>query len=63
MEPGVFGLRNPVVLLPAGVPDHLSPTELRLVLAHEMCHIWRRDNLTAVIQMVVETVFWFYPVV
>lgn len=63
MEPGVFGLRKPVVLLPGGMTDHLSPAQLDLVLAHEMCHITRRDNLTAAIQMAVETVFWFYPVV
>jgi uncharacterized protein (TIGR03435 family) len=63
MEPGVFGFRKPVVLLPVGITDHLSPAQVDLVLAHEMCHISRRDNLTAAIQMVVETVFWFYPVV
>jgi hypothetical protein len=33
------------------------------VLAHELCHMRRRDNLTAAIHMLVEAVFWFYPVV
>jgi len=33
------------------------------VLAHELCHVRRRDNLTAAIHMVVEAVFWFHPLV
>jgi beta-lactamase regulating signal transducer with metallopeptidase domain len=29
----------------------------------EMCHVRRRDNLTAANHMVVEAAFWFYPLV
>jgi bla regulator protein blaR1 len=63
IEPGVFGVRKPVLLLPEGITDRLTPAQLDAVLAHEMCHVRRRDNLTAAIHMVVETVFWFYPLV
>jgi bla regulator protein blaR1 len=63
MEPGVFGIRKPVLLLPEGIADRLTPEQLNAVLAHEMCHVRRRDNLTAAIHMVVEAVFWFYPLV
>jgi hypothetical protein len=31
--------------------------------AHELCHIQRRDNLTAAIHMFVESIFWFHPLV
>jgi uncharacterized protein (TIGR03435 family) len=34
-----------------------------LIVAHELCHVRRRDNLTGAIHMLVETVFWFYPLV
>jgi bla regulator protein blaR1 len=61
VEPGVFGIRKPVLLLPEGIADRLTPAQLNAVLAHEMCHVQRHDNLTAAIHMVVETVFWFYP--
>jgi bla regulator protein BlaR1 len=61
MEPGVFGVHHPVLLLPEGIIDRLTPAQLHAVLAHEMCHVRRRDNLTAAIHMVVEAVFWFYP--
>jgi len=33
------------------------------ILAHELCHARRRDNLTAAIHMVVEALFWFHPLV
>src|SRR5262249_22661748 len=30
---------------------------------HEMCHVRRCDNLTAILHMVIEALFWFNPVV
>src|SRR5580700_467720 len=41
----------------------LSLAQLEAIVAHELCHVRRRDNLTAAIHMVVETVFWFHPLV
>ena len=63
MEPGVFGIFRPVLLLPEGIMDRLSLAQLEAIVAHELCHVRRRDNLTAAIHMVVETVFWFHPLV
>jgi len=61
LEPGAVGILNPVILLPDGIADRLTREQLEAVIAHELCHIRRRDNLTAAIHMVVETVFWFHP--
>jgi bla regulator protein blaR1 len=61
LEPGVFGIFRPVLLLPEGIFDHLTPEQMRSVIAHELCHVRRRDNLISVIQMIVETAFWFHP--
>ena len=33
------------------------------VTEHELCHARRRDNLTSAVHMIVETVFWFHPLV
>lgn len=63
LEPGVFGIFRPVLLLPAGIGDRLAPAELQAILAHELCHVRRRDNLLAVMHMIVEAVFWFHPLV
>ena len=63
LEPGVVGLWRPVLLVPEGIGDRLTPAQLETVVAHEVCHVRRRDNLLAAIQMVVEAVFWFHPMV
>jgi uncharacterized protein (TIGR03435 family) len=62
-EPGVFGIIRPVLLLPENISDRLSAAQLNTILAHEMCHIRRRDNLTAAVHMVVAAAFWFHPAV
>lgn len=63
LEPGVFGIRKPVLLLPDGITNHLTPAQLAAIVMHEMCHVRRRDNLTAAMHMTVEVLFWFYPLV
>ena len=62
-EPGVVGLWRPVILLPAGIENYLTADQLAAVVAHEVCHVRRRDNLTASIHMAVEALFWFHPIV
>src|SRR5580658_2681711 len=61
IEPGIFGVFRPVLLLPEGIFEHLSPEQMKSVLAHELCHVRRRDNLVGLMQMFIETVFWFHP--
>ena len=63
LEPGVLGVFRPVLLLPTGILEHLTPKQIESILAHELCHVRRRDNLTAAIHMVVEAFFWFHPMV
>ena len=63
LEPGAVGLRHPVILLPKGIDSYLTPDQFAAVVAHEICHVRRRDNLTAAIHMAVEALFWFHPMV
>jgi uncharacterized protein (TIGR03435 family) len=63
MEPGVFGIYDPIFLLPEGITEKLTPLEFEAILLHEMSHLRRRDNLGAAIHMLVEAVFWFHPLV
>jgi bla regulator protein BlaR1 len=63
LEPGVVGWLRPILLLPAGIAERLTPPQLDAVLAHELCHVNRRDNLFASIHMLVEAMFWFHPLV
>ena len=63
LEPGVVGFLRPVLLLPEGILKQLTPPQLEAVLAHEQCHVRRRDNLTSAFHMLVEAIFWFHPAV
>jgi uncharacterized protein (TIGR03435 family) len=63
VEPGVFGVLKPILLLPEGIDDRLTVGQLRSILAHELCHVRRRDNLAAAMHMLVESIFWFHPLV
>jgi len=63
IEPGIFGIFRPILLLPEGIFKRLTPTQLKSVIAHELCHVRRRDNLIAAIHMSIETAFWFHPLV
>ena len=60
-EPGILGIFKPVLLLPEGIEEHLTAPQIRAILAHELAHVRRRDNLTAAFHMLVESLFWFHP--
>lgn len=63
LEPGVVGIFRPVLLLPEGLREYLTPEQFEAIVTHELCHVERRDNLSSAIHMVVEALFWFDPVV
>jgi uncharacterized protein (TIGR03435 family) len=63
LEPAVIGILKPILVLPDGITHKMSPDQLKAILIHELCHIKRRDNLATAIYMMVETLFWFYPLV
>jgi len=63
IEPGVFGIWRPVLILPRSIVDHFTDDHMATILAHELAHVRRRDNLAAAVHMVVEALFWFHPLV
>jgi bla regulator protein blaR1 len=63
MEPGIFGIFNPLMLWPDLLSERLENEHIEGILAHELVHARRHDNLTAAIHMLVEVVFWFHPMV
>jgi len=62
-EPGIFGITRPVLVWPHGISDRLEDAHLKSILAHELCHVRRQDNLAAAAHMAVEAIFWFHPLV
>ena len=63
LEPGIFGIVRPVLLWPQEFSEHLEDAHLEAIVAHEVLHVLRRDNLAAAMHMMVEAVFWFHPLV
>ena len=61
MEPGVFGLLRPVLVLPQGIRQRLTEQQMDAILLHELQHARRHDNLTAALHMLVQIIFWFHP--
>jgi beta-lactamase regulating signal transducer with metallopeptidase domain len=63
LEPGIFGILRPVLLWPRRIAARLGDEQVEAILAHELCHVRRRDNLAAAMHAVVQAAFWFHPVV
>lgn len=63
LEPGIFGIFQPVLVWPQGISEHLDDEHVQAILAHEICHVRRRDNLASAAHMLVEAIFWFHPLV
>lgn len=63
VEPGIVGILRPALIWPVELSDRLNNGQMEAILRHEMLHIYRRDNLAMAMHMLVETVFWFHPMV
>ncbi len=63
VEPGIVGVMKPVLIWPIELSDRLDDGQMEAILKHEMLHVSRRDNMTLALHMLVETVFWFHPLV
>ncbi|HUB28075.1 MAG TPA: M56 family metallopeptidase [Terracidiphilus sp.] len=63
LEPGMVGIRRPKLVWPRGISGKLSAEQMEAIVAHELTHVRRRDNLTAALHMTVKALFWFHPLV
>jgi beta-lactamase regulating signal transducer with metallopeptidase domain len=61
--PVAIGLRDPIIVIPRYLLEHLSDTELDQVGLHEMAHLQRWDDITNVAQKIAEALCFFNPVV
>jgi TonB family protein len=61
--PSVIGWIRPIVLVPASSLAGLSPEQLEAVLAHEVAHIRRYDDVVNMFQALVETLLFYHPAV
>jgi uncharacterized protein (TIGR03435 family) len=61
--PATLGALRPVILVPSAVILGLTPQQFEAVLAHELAHIRRHDFLVNVVQVLVETLFFYHPAI
>lgn len=61
--PVVLGFRQPVVLLPAGMPTEIAGEQLAHILRHELAHVRRYDDWGNLCQQLVKAVFFFNPAI
>lgn len=57
----IVGLREPVLLIDGDLAIDLDDQELTAVVAHELAHVQRRDNLVAFGLSLLRDVFFFVP--
>ena len=61
--PMVIGTLRPVVLLPASVLTGFSIDQIEALLAHELAHLRRWDDVLNLLQCAIETLLFFHPAV
>jgi beta-lactamase regulating signal transducer with metallopeptidase domain len=63
MSPALFGLVQPVILVPEVLVQRLSLCRLRAVLLHELVHYRRGDVWVNCAQALLQIVYWWHPLV
>ncbi|MDR9418739.1 TonB family protein [Gracilimonas sp.] len=61
LVPFTFGWKQPVIVLPS-ILQH-EPEKLDMALQHELTHIKRGDYLLQLALSMIESLFWFHPLV
>ncbi|MFC1574169.1 M56 family metallopeptidase, partial [Candidatus Latescibacterota bacterium] len=61
--PSVIGFFSYGILLPRTIMDEWQAEEIKPILLHELAHIKRRDLMINLIQLVVQAVYFFHPLV
>jgi hypothetical protein len=62
-SPFLLGVVRPQIVLPETLLRKLDDGELRAVLTHELVHWQRRDTWMGWVQVLVQGLFWFHPLV
>src|SRR5205807_3674523 len=62
-QPFVWGVFHGCIYLPQGFAGQGTARQRRLVMAHELAHVLRWDAFVNFLQVLVQALFWFHPLV
>jgi beta-lactamase regulating signal transducer with metallopeptidase domain len=54
---------RPTIVLPLRLLRHFDEQQVRMILAHELAHLRRRDHWVRAIELIVAVVYWWNPLV
>ncbi|MFY0685072.1 MAG: M56 family metallopeptidase [Balneola sp.] len=61
LVPFTFGWKKPIIVLPEKIKDDAE--KLDMAIQHELVHIRRGDYLLQLTLSVIESLFWFHPII
>ncbi len=61
--PAVYGLRRATLILPEMLLKNEITPQIERIVAHELVHIRRRDNIVGELQLLAQIIWWFHPLV
>lgn len=61
--PLAFGIIKPIILLPLGIMNGMSQTQIEAIIIHELAHLRRNDYLVNLIQCFAESIFFYHPAI
>lgn len=61
--PVMLGFVKPMILLPIGIVNQLTNSEMEAILAHELAHIVRNDFIHNILQSLIEIIYYYHPAV
>lgn len=62
-NPMIYGIINPIVIIPNNINKFMSIEEIKFIIFHEVYHYRRKDILVLLIADILKVVFWFNPLV
>jgi beta-lactamase regulating signal transducer with metallopeptidase domain len=61
--PFLVGYLKPAVIVPAGMLSNLPVSQIETILLHELYHLKRKDYLVNILQLLIEAILFYHPVV